>query len=50
MLGSHVLAEDFHGFGTLATRFVHRGFRHFDIDDSGFDESASFECVHRINP
>ena len=48
--GSQILGQGLRRFGALATRFVDCGFRHAGINDSGFDEPASFECVHADEP
>jgi hypothetical protein len=49
-VGGQVLTKALRRFCALATGFVHGGFRDLHIDDSGFDETAPFECVHRMNP
>ncbi len=50
VLGSHVLAKGFDGFGTLTLGSVHGGLGDFHIDDLGFDEPTAFERIHIGNP
>ncbi|GFE83967.1 hypothetical protein GCM10011487_59670 [Steroidobacter agaridevorans] len=50
VLGGHVLAKDFRGFGSLTLGGVHGGLGDFHIDDLGFDEPTAFERIHCWQP
>jgi len=49
-MSSQVLAKGLGGFGALTARSIDSGLRHFRIDELGFDEPTSFECVHTDEP